>query len=136
MTKKKICSSCGKRIPFNETCSCKNNTNRNEYQKNYYKKNKDILKPLSTARWRRLRSLIIKRDRGICQRCFVKFNIVNGNDLQVHHIKPRIEYPELIFDETSLITLCKTCNLQIGTSEQLDFEPIIDVKNDDFDFKL
>lgn len=137
MARKKICNKCGKIIDFNEVCSCKrSNKERNEYKRNYYRKNKEYLKPLSTARWRKLRSLIIKRDKGCCQRCLIKYGIVNTKDLQVHHIKPRIDYPELMFDESNLITLCKTCNLQLGTSGELDFEPNLDLKNYDFDFKL
>jgi 5-methylcytosine-specific restriction endonuclease McrA len=135
MSKKKFCS-CGKRIAMDEICSCKQTTNRNEYQKEYYKKNKETLKPLSSTRWRKLRTVIIHRDKGCCQRCLLKYNIINGTQLQVHHIKPRIEFPDLMFDETNLITLCKTCNLQIGISPELDFEPTTDLKDIDFDFKL
>ncbi|WP_170958672.1 HNH endonuclease [Bacillus wiedmannii] len=134
MSRKKFCS-CGKIVPDNEVCSCKQKQNRNQYQREYYEKNKDILKPLSSTRWRKLRSLIIKRDKGCCQRCLIKFRLINGDQLQVHHIKPRIEFPELMFDETNLITVCKTCNLQIGLKE-LDFEPTIDLNNIDYDFKL
>lgn len=134
-SKKKICS-CGRIINFNETCSCKKNQNRNEYQKQYYEKNKEVLKPLSSGRWKKLRSLIIKRDQGVCQRCLIKYGIINSNNLQVHHIKPRIEYPELMFEESNLITLCKTCNLQLGTSEKLDFKPSIELDAYDFDYKL
>ncbi|WP_176519040.1 HNH endonuclease [Priestia megaterium] len=134
MTKKKFCS-CGKLVEVDKTCSCKETTNRNEYQKQYYKKNKDTLKPLSSTRWRKLRSLIIKRDGSCCQRCLVKYKMINSAQLQVHHIKPRIEHPELMFEESNLLTLCKTCNLQIGLKE-LDFEPTTDLKNHDFDFKL
>lgn len=135
MAKKKICSSCGKIIDFNEVCSCKRSKN-NEYKKLYRIKNKESLQPLSTKRWKKLRSLIIKRDKGCCQRCLIKFGIVNTKELQVHHIKPRIDYPELMFDESNLITLCKTCNLQLGTSGELDFEPNLDLNNHDFDFTL
>lgn len=134
MSKRKTCS-CGRIIGFTEICSCKQNQNRNEYQKEYYKKNKDILKPLSSGRWRKLRSLIIKRDKGCCQRCLIKYGQINGDQLQVHHIKPRIEFPELMFEESNLITVCKTCNLQIGLKE-LDFEPTTNLKDFDFDFKL
>lgn len=134
-SKKKICS-CGRMISFTETCSCKKNQNRNAYQKQYYKKNKEILKPLSSTRWRKLRSLIIKRDKGLCQRCLIKYGILNGDNLQVHHIKPRIEYPELMFEESNLITLCQTCNLQLGTNEKLDFKPNIELDDYDFDYKL
>lgn len=134
--KMKICPNCGKRIPFNETCSCKKRNNKNKYQRNYYKEHKETLAPLKTARWRKLRSLIIKRDNGVCQRCLIKYGIINSENLQIHHIKPRIEYPDLIYDESNLITLCKTCNLQLGTNKELDFKPNIDLKNIDFDFKL
>jgi 5-methylcytosine-specific restriction endonuclease McrA len=103
-------------------CSCKERTNRNEYQRDYYQKNKEVLKPLSSTRWRKLRKLIISRDGGLCARCFSKYGIINGDNLQVHHIKPRIEFPHLMFDEENLITLCKTCNLQIGTAHELDFK--------------
>lgn len=121
--KKKICS-CGKRIPFNETCSCKNNKNdRNKYQKEYYRKNKESLKLLTQKRWRDLRKVIMNRDGNYCQRCSIKFEIIELENLQVHHIKPRVEYPELTFEESNLITLCKTCNLQLGTKGILDFEP-------------
>lgn len=136
MSNMKICSYCGKRIKFNEDCSCKEKENRNEYQRNYYQKNKETLKPLSTKRWRNLRTIIIDRDNGHCQRCAIKFGIIETENLQVHHIKPRIEYPELMFEETNLITLCKTCNLQLGTDEQLDFEPNENLEDEDFNFKL
>ncbi|MDG0860314.1 HNH endonuclease [Staphylococcus equorum] len=124
MTKKKICS-CGKRIPFNETCSCqlKSKIDRNQYQKEYYQKNKESLKLLSSKKWKNLRKLIIDRDNHHCQRCAIKFEVIELSDLQVHHIKPRIDYPELMYEESNLITLCKTCNLQLGTKGVLDFEP-------------
>lgn len=136
MSKKTTCMSCGKLHLFNETCPCRKDINRNDYQKDYYKKNKEVLAPLTSSRWRKLRSIIIKRDGSRCQRCFVKYGIITIDTLQVHHIKPRIKYPELIFDESNCITLCKTCNLQLGTQEQLDFEPTTDLQNIDFDFKL
>ncbi|WP_009968574.1 HNH endonuclease, partial [Bacillus subtilis] len=71
-----------------------------------------------------------------CQRCLIKYSIVNSSELQVHHIKPRIDYPELMFEESNLITLCKTCNLQLGTSGELDFKPNINLENHNYDFKL
>lgn len=134
-SKKKICS-CGRMISFTETCSCKKNKYSKKLQKQCYEKNNKTMKLLSSARWKKLRTLIIKRDKGLCQRCFIKYGIINGEDLQVHHIKPRVKYPELMFEESNLITLCRTCNLQLGTNEKLDFEPDIELDNYDFDFKL
>ena len=132
----KICSKCNKKIKFNEDCSCLRNRNRNKYQRDYYRKNKEALKLLSTKRWRDLRKVIINRDGGYCQRCFIKYDIIETKNLQVHHIKPRIEYPELMFEETNLICICKTCNLQLGVDEELDFEPNEKIFDVDFDFKL
>ncbi|QHE63105.1 HNH endonuclease [Rossellomorea vietnamensis] len=109
-----ICS-CGKLKRANERCSCKNVRS---------KKDKDRNTVLTTRRWRKLRLNIIKRDNYHCQRCFIKYGVINseGNQLQVHHIKPRIKYPELVFEETNCVTLCKRCNLELGTKEHLDFD--------------
>lgn len=124
MNKMKYCT-CGKRVDFNSICSCQESRRlqRNQYQKDYYQKNKDSIKLLQSTRWRKLRKVIISRDQGHCQRCLYKFGIVNDKSLQVHHIKPRVEYPELVYEESNLICLCKTCNLQLGTNEELDFIP-------------
>ncbi|MFD4058825.1 HNH endonuclease [Streptomyces californicus] len=77
---------------------------------------------MRTTRWKKKRLSIIKRDNAHCQRCVIKYNIINNQSLTVHHIKPRNQYPELMFDDTNLITLCQTCNGQLGTSGELDFE--------------
>ena len=135
MSKKRTCH-CGRFVDYNSICVCKENKNRNAYQRSYYEKNKELLKPLSSTRWRKLRSLIIKRDQGYCQRCFGKYKVITSTNLQVHHIKPRIDFPELMFEESNLITVCKTCNLELGVSGELDFEPSINLKEFEFDFKL
>lgn len=122
MSRKSICPSCGNIIDMNQTCECKEDkTEQNQKKREYYQKNKETLKPLNTKRWKTLRKRIINRDNGICQRCFLKYEIINYENLQVHHIKPRIHYPELIFEENNLLTLCKTCNVQLDTKE-LDFD--------------
>jgi|SRR5699024_115633 len=128
---KRICS-CGKIVLRSEECST---CSRNAYQKQYYQRKKDIIKPLNTTRWRKLRSIIISRDGGRCQRCYIKNGRINGAQLQVHHIIPRIKNPDLMFEESNLITLCKTCNLEIGIGK-LDFEPTIDLEDIDYNFKL
>ena len=58
----------------------------------------------------------------MCNRCWVELGFIETAQLQVHHIKPRSEYPELTFDPDNLITVCKTCNLSLGTSGKLDWE--------------
>lgn len=65
---------------------------------------------------------IIKRDGFLCMRCFIKYNIINSEELTVHHILSRKNYPELMFEDSNLICLCSTCNKQLGTKDKLDFE--------------
>nr|WP_044505061.1 HNH endonuclease signature motif containing protein [Kurthia massiliensis] len=77
---------------------------------------------LNSPQWKRKRKVILKRDKYICQRCLYKFNLINYQNLQVHHIKSRKDYPELRLNDENLITVCKTCNLELGTSNKLDFE--------------
>lgn len=115
---KKICK-CGKIIDFNETCSCQN---RYDYKKEYIKKRGDSEKMLYSKKWKDKKEFIKKRDNYMCQRCFYKYGIVNSEELQVHHIKPRVKFPELAYEDSNLICICGTCNRQIGTKEELDFE--------------
>lgn len=113
---KKICSGCGKIIDFNKDCSCR--------PKRILKKetNKEDDKFLRSTAWYNKRRKIIQRDNGYCQRCFYKYGILETERLQVHHIKSRLHYPELKMEDSNLITVCQTCNLQLGVSDKLDFE--------------
>ncbi|WP_338705247.1 HNH endonuclease [Priestia aryabhattai] len=43
------------------------------------------------------------------------------DNLQAHHIKSCRDYPELAYDESNLLTVCRDCNLELGTSNKLDF---------------
>lgn len=116
--RKKICS-CGRIIKDTETCECKRIKKR-DYQREYQRKDKD--NPLKTARWSKLRKKVLQRDGYLCQRCYHKYGILNSKELQGHHIKSRKNFPELVFEERNILTLCRTCNLQLGTSDKLDFK--------------
>lgn len=124
MSKKKLCGKCGNFYDFNGKCSCYVESKRNDYQKSYYAEHKEAQRPLMSKRWSKKRSYIINRDGGHCQRCLIKFGVINDSELQVHHIKPRSKYPELMYEDGNLITLCKRCNLEIGIEEELDFTAI------------
>lgn len=122
--RKTICKYCGKIVDQeNHECSKKKESIKkyNASKREYYRKNKETLKPIMSKRWQKFRLHIIERDGRKCMRCYIKYGIINGKDLQVHHIKPRIYYPEKIFDEDNVITTCKTCNIQLGL-EGIDFE--------------
>ena len=117
--KLKICSGCGKRIPFNSDCECLIKKRR-QYDRTRRKKRND--KELKTYRWQKLRMKIIKRDGGYCKRCLEKYGIINTERLTVHHIKSRENYPELMWEETNLVTVCMSCNNILDTHDKLDFE--------------
>lgn len=114
--RKTICNRCGKYIQQGTTCECKKQARR-EYEKTY---ERDPL--LNSYRWRKKREHIKKRDDYMCQRCLIKFKQVTVDDLEVHHIKSRKDYPELAWEDDNLICVCQTCNLQLSTRNKLDFE--------------
>lgn len=127
--RKTICRYCGKIADSKHNCPGKEKARQesNARRREYRRKNIETLKPLESRKWRKLRLRIIARDNHICQRCYIKYNIINGDQLQVHHIKPRIYYPELTFEEDNIITLCKTCNIQLGLNGiDFDWEPPVD----------
>ena len=117
----KICPHCSSKIVDGEVCECRKK-DRNEYSKKYYESNKELKKMLNSKQWKNTRSMIIKRDGCMCNRCYVQLGKIVSSNLQVHHIKPRNKYPELMFEPDNLITLCKFCNVSLGTQEHLDFE--------------
>lgn len=134
-SRKTICRYCKKIIDESSNHVCKGTEqkrlNYNKQKREYYRKNKETQKPLTTKKWRTFRKVIINRDDHLCKRCYIKYGIINGDELQVHHIKPRIHYPELMFDEDNVVTLCKTCNVQLGLNG-IDFE----WENEKLDFQL
>lgn len=126
---KTLCSGCNKLIPLDTICECKK-IQYKQYSKDYAKRNVEKVRTIKSGRWKSFRQQIIKRDGGHCQRCIRKYNLITTSNLEVHHIKPRDKYPELTFEETNCVTLCKTCNLQLGTQETLDFPFETKITND------
>lgn len=61
--------------------------------------------------YRQWRAKIIERDK-VCQECGASIN------LEVHHIKPFAEYPELRQDDSNAIVLCKTCHRLLHRRER------------------
>lgn len=61
-----------------------------------------------SRRWRSLRERILRRDKYLCQDC--KRYGRRRSAAEVHHIKPREEWPELQWDPNNLISLCNECH--------------------------
>ena len=119
MARKVICPDCGKVVDeLDHDCPEKNKKRKeyNKYKREYYEKNKELISKLTSAKWKKFRKRIIKRDGNLCLRCYSKYGLINSKNLEVHHIKPRIEYPELMYAEDNVVTICRTCNAQLGTN--------------------
>ena len=57
-----------------------------------------------TQKWYKFREKIFERDQHTCKDCGKKEN------LQPHHIKRAKVHPELFFEESNCITLCRGCH--------------------------
>lgn len=122
------CTKCGNFFNAGEKCICSNT--KNEFT-TIKRKRKEIDKDdlIYSTKWKKLRLQILERDLYLCQRCFIKFKYINMENLTVHHIKSRKNYPKLMFDKSNLICLCDRCNKELGTKDKLDFEFKGDVNN-------
>lgn len=124
------CPHCGTRNDDRYKCACRIEASRKRNQaKNA--KNIEATKFYKSARWRKFRLIIIKRDNELCQRCLIKYGIITPQTekerLEVHHIRPREiydgtnGYPDLRFEKTNCICVCKQCNAELGMNG-IDFE--------------
>ena len=60
------------------------------------------------ADWKRKREAILRRDGYMCQKCKRYGKQVPAT--VVHHIKHADEYPELMYEDSNLISLCAACH--------------------------
>jgi len=62
-----------------------------------------------SSRMKEWRYLVFKRDKFVCQtpNCF------EAKDLHAHHIKEFAKYPELRFEVSNGVTVCKSCHNKI-----------------------
>lgn len=61
-----------------------------------------------TSRWTRLRMMVLRRDRGLCQECLRNGKTETGN--QVDHIRAAKHADELFWVQDNLQTLCRKCH--------------------------
>lgn len=114
MPLKKLCSKCGKVMPYGKAmcdeCEAKyKSTRHKEYQRD--RKDKDIQRFYASTDWIVVRDFTLQRDHYLCQHC-LENNIINSTNLLVHH-KKEIKTPEgweERFNIDGLITLCSSCH--------------------------
>ena len=119
---KKLCSKCGKIIPYSNircnSCEAKYQANRTKYyesRKEYYKKynneqrkNQDFYNSKS---WNLTRKTINNRDRGLCRLCYSEGKIIYSDC--VHHIEEVKDNEALRCSEDNLISLCNRCHREV-----------------------
>lgn len=119
-----------------ESPSSKKERQQKMYEKHHYK-DPMAQKAVHSKKWQDTRREIIIADGGECQRCLILFGWHTVDNLQVHHIKPRTQFPELTYDNDNLITLCKTCNLAMGENGiDFDWTPEMRFRKVDEEFHL
>ena len=98
---------------------------KEKYSKIYNRKNKvnrkdfEVNKFYSTARWIRIRDRIRLRDRYLCLYCYIK-NMKLSSVTVVHHIIPFKEDDKLKYDKDNLICLCRECHDMIHNEYDID----------------
>ena len=61
-----------------------------------------------SAKWKHKRQTIMRRDGYMCRECR-KYGRVR-EAVEVHHIKHLEDYPELAYDDSNLVSLCRDCH--------------------------
>lgn len=64
----------------------------------------------SRAEYNDWRELVFRRDSYQCQKCGIKSKTGTRVYLQAHHIQPWAKFPELRYEPTNGITLCRNCH--------------------------
>lgn len=66
----------------------------------------------NSTEWEQLRDAVLQRDNYECQWCKAEGRVTNQRSsiLEVDHIKPLEQFPELAMDPDNLRTLCKDCH--------------------------
>lgn len=63
---------------------------------------------LDSARWKRKRAAVMRRDKYLCQDC-LRYGRKTRATL-VHHIEAYADAPEKSLDEKNLVSLCEACH--------------------------
>lgn len=107
MALKTRCIKCKKSIPMGESYCDEHKPNRRDYSKFKKKMNieEDDTGELSGRKWRSVRKRVLIRDLNCCRYCLVN-NYMEHRNLEVHHLRKRVDREDLIYDLDNLITLC------------------------------
>jgi len=71
-------------------------------------------RPQDSGEMKKFRVKILKRDNYTCQECGDRNHKGRGSriNLEVHHIKSAAEHPDLFFDPSNVVLLCRSCHFK------------------------
>ena len=124
---------CGKQHPIGTECP-----NKYKYKKDHSsEENVKVNKFYASKLWKNKREEIKALDKGLCQRCLLKFGIITMERLEIHHIEPLSVKWEKRLQNDNLITLCLQCHrfVDIKNNGRLDFEWKRVEENYEFEFR-
>ena len=108
-------------VPWNKCKKCDILSEQKKGEKHWNWKGgiSSIRKRIFASReYKEWRKSVFERDNYTCQNC----NAHSGNGISVyleaHHIKPFVEYPELVFDVDNGETLCYMCHREIKHNQR------------------
>jgi 5-methylcytosine-specific restriction endonuclease McrA len=120
--KTKKCPGCSKQIlessEFCNGCSQLGERNHN------WVEDKGRSNFCQTKEWEIWRSAVLERDNYTCQMCGDKNCCLHG-----HHILPKRDYPELVYEVDNGITLCKKCHVGINFREYTYVDGFLKILN-------
>ena len=107
MALKTRCTKCKKRIEHGETYCEEHKPKKRDFklfQKklNIENEEKGIL---NSRKWREVREKVLIRDAGCCRLCLLN-NFGEYRQLEVHHLRKRVDREDLMYDLDNLVTLC------------------------------
>jgi len=101
MARLRSCQYCGWVHPADHDCG------RRPVRKKVGSREAEQFRP--SYKWQKKRECIRERDIHLCRACLAQ-GLLKGEGLEVHHIIPIEEEPELALADDNLITLCGTCH--------------------------
>lgn len=122
MANLKFCPRCNENLIEQHEKYCDKCSSRIEKRRNRTNKyNEGRYKFYSSKAWVKVRELILNRDLHLCRMCLMK-NIINYNNIRVHHIVPLEDDTALALILDNLICLCSKCHqrvhIQYDSSEE------------------
>lgn len=116
---KKLCSKCGKVIPYGksrcEVCEAKYQEQKKIYHKYYDNnlRNKVSQSFYNSTEWKNIKKVIHNRDKGLCTMCLNESKITFVE--VVHHIEPLNENYDKRLSNDNLICLCNKHHAKVHT---------------------